>query len=174
LDSVAGGWDLGLLAVWESGTVFFVRSGVQTAGTTAQSFADFAGDRHIGALDRRGDGVYWFSPQEIARFSVPAAGEIGNSGRNAFRGPRFFNTDVSLSKRFRLDVRQSVLFRVEAYNLFNNVNFANPGSSPGNANLSNTVALGKLTSTVGGLTGAPLSEVFGGPRILQLAVRWEF
>src|SRR5262249_12393523 len=33
LDSVAGGWDLGLLAVWESGTVFFVRSGVQTAGT---------------------------------------------------------------------------------------------------------------------------------------------
>jgi len=134
-----------------------------------QSLANFSGDRNAGTVDRRGDGVYWFSAGQIANFSVPAAGEIGNSGRNAFRGPRLFNTDLSLAKRFRITEQQSLLLRAEAYNLFNNVNFANP-----NANLSTPAALGKISSTVRGQPGAPLGEPFGGPRVLQLAARWEF
>jgi len=169
LDALAGGWDLGLLAIWESGTVFLVRSGVQTAATSSLSLANFTGDRNLGAVDRRGGGVYWFTPEQLARFSAPVAGEIGNSGRNAFRGPRLFNTDVSLSKRFRITEKHSALFRAEAYNLFNNVNFANPG-----ANLSPPSAFGKISSTVRGQPGAPLGEPFGGPRVLQLAARWEF
>jgi len=169
LDSLAGGWDLGALAIWESGTVFFVRSGLQTAGTSVQTLANFTGDRNIGAVERRGEGVYWFSPGQVTRFSVPAAGEIGNSGRNAFRGPRLFNTDLSLSKRFPITERHAVLFRAEAYNLFNNVNFANPG-----ANLATPATLGKISATVSGQPGAPLGEPFGGPRVLQLAARWEF
>jgi hypothetical protein len=48
---------------------------------------------------RQGDGVYWLTPQEIGRFSYPAAGEIGTGGRNAFRGPRFFDADISLVKK---------------------------------------------------------------------------
>jgi hypothetical protein len=169
LHSLADGWDLGVLTIWESGTVFFVRSGLQTAATSAQTLANFTGDRNLGAVDRRGDGVYWFSPEQVARFSAPAAGEIGNSGRNAFRGPRLFNTDLSLSKRFKINERHAVLFRAEAYNLFNNVNFANPG-----ANLATPAALGRISSTVQGQPGAPLGEPFGGPRVLQLAARWEF
>jgi Carboxypeptidase regulatory-like domain/TonB dependent receptor len=169
LDSIAGGWDLGLLAIWESGTVFFVRSGLQTAATSAQTLANFTGDRNIGAVDRRGDGVYWFTPEQIAGFSAPPAGEIGNSGRNAFRGPRLFNTDLSLSKRFTITERHAVLFRAEAYNLFNNVNFGSP-----TANLATPATLGKISSTVQGQPGAPLGEPFGGPRVLQLAARWQF
>jgi hypothetical protein len=169
VDAVAGGWDLGVLSIWESGTVFFVRSGLQTAGTSAQTLANFTGDRKIGAVDRRGDGVYWFSPEQLGRFSPPAAGEIGNSGRNAFRGPRLFNTDLSLSKRFHITEKLSVQFRAEAYNLFNNVNFGNPG-----ANLVPVAALGKISSTVRGQPGAPLGEPFGGPRVLQLALRVQF
>ena len=169
LDCLAGSWDLGLLAIWESGTVFSVLSGFQTAATSAQSMADFKDDRNVGALDRRGDGVYWFSPEQIARFSFPAAGEIGNSGRNAFRGPRLFNTDLSLSKRFTITERHGVLFRAEAYNFFNNVNFANPS-----ANLATPASLGKISSTVQGQPGAPLGEPFGGPRVLQIAARWMF
>jgi hypothetical protein len=149
--------------------VFFVRSGLQTAGTSAQTLANFTGDRKIGAVDRRGDGVYWFSPEQLGRFSPPAAGEIGNSGRNAFRGPRLFNTDLSLSKRFHITEKLSVQFRAEAYNLFNNVNFGNPG-----ANLVPVAALGKISSTVRGQPGAPLGEPFGGPRVLQLALRVQF
>jgi hypothetical protein len=169
LDSVAGGWDVGLLAIWESGTPFSVLSGFQTAATSSPSLADFSGDRNIGAIDRRADGVYWLSPEQIARFSAPAAGEVGNSGRNAFRGPRLFNTDVSISKTFPFIERNIILFRAEAYNLFNNVNFANPAAS-----LGMSAALGRISSTVQGQPGAPLGEPLGGPRVLQLAARWEF
>ncbi len=169
LDSLAAGWDLGFLAIWQSGTVFSVLSGLQTAATSSQSLADFAGDRDIGAADRRGGGIYWFTPDQASRFSVPPAGEIGNSGRNAFRGPRLFNTDLSLSKRFTIAERHAILFRAEAYNLFNNVNFANPS-----ANLSAPVSFGRIITTVQGQPGAPLGEPFGGPRVLQLAARWMF
>ena len=168
LDSLAAGWDLGLLAIWESGTPFSVLSGFQTAATASFSLADFTGDRNTGAVGRRADGVYWFSPEQIARFSMPAAGEVGNSGRNAFRGPRLFNADLSLSKRFTIAERHAILFRAEAYNLFNNVNFANPSASLPAA------TLGKINSTVQGQPGAPLGEPFGGPRVLQLALRLQF
>jgi len=104
LDSVAGGWDMGVLGIWESGQAFSVSSGRQTAGDLT-GFAHYTGDRNIGRLDRRGDSVYWFSPEEIRRFSFPAAGEFGSSGRNTFHGPRFFNIDLSLVKRFRLAER---------------------------------------------------------------------
>jgi hypothetical protein len=169
LDSLAGGWDLGLLAIWESGSVFSVMSGAQTAATSSSTFADYTGDRNGGGVDRRGDGVYRFSPVQVAGFSIPAAGEIGNSGRDAFRGPRLFNTDLSLSKRFTIGERHAVLFRAEAYNIFNNVNFGNPS-----ANLNTPASFGMISSTVQGQPGAPLGEPFGGPRVLQLAARWMF
>jgi hypothetical protein len=169
LDSLAAGWDLGLLAIWQSGTVFSVLSGLETAATSSKSLADFTGDRNIGAADTRGGGIYWFTPDQASRFSIPPAGEIGNSGRNAFRGPRLFNTDLSLSKRFTIAERHAILFRAEAYNLFNNVNFANPG-----ANLSAPASFGRIITTVQGQPGGPLGEPFGGPRVLQLAARWQF
>ena len=169
LNSLASGWGLGLLAIWESGSVFSVMSGAQTAATSSSTFADYAGDRNAGGVDRRGAGVYWSSLEDAAIFAIPAAGQIGNSGRNAFRGPRLFNTDLSLSKRFVIAERHAILFRAEAYNLFNNVNFANPS-----ADLSVPNSFGRITTTVQGQPGAPLGEPFGGPRVLQLAVKWMF
>jgi hypothetical protein len=106
---------------------------------------------------RRGDGVYWLTADEVNRFFYPAAGEIGTSGRNAFRGPRFFNVDVSLVKKFRITERHAVSFRAEAYNLFNNSNFAAP-----NTNLATPASYGKIASTV------------GNPRIVQMALRFDF
>jgi hypothetical protein len=36
--------------------------------------------------------------------------------------------DLSLVKRFRFTERESLAFRAEAYNLFNNPNFRNPSN----------------------------------------------
>ncbi len=65
----------------------------------------------------------------MAAFSFPGAGEIGNSGRNSFRGPTYYNVDASLVKRFRLHESQAVTFRAEAYNLFNHAQFGTPSLS---------------------------------------------
>jgi hypothetical protein len=170
LDSMIGGWDLGVLGLWESGAVFSVVSGRRTAGDPLlQSYANYDGDRNIGRVERRADGVFWLSPEEIQRFSFPAAGEIGSSGRNAFRGPRHFNVDLSLVKRFRFKERDSLSFRAEFYNLFNNPNFRNPS-----VNLSIPAAFGRISATASGGPGIPVGGTSGGPRIVQLMLRYEF
>jgi hypothetical protein len=78
----------------------------------------------IGSLDKRGDGVYYFTSAQFAQFSFPNAGEIGNSGRNSFRGPAYYNVDLSLIKKFRVTETSSFQFRAEAYNAFNHTQFS--------------------------------------------------
>ncbi|MBZ5623847.1 MAG: TonB-dependent receptor [Acidobacteriia bacterium] len=157
VDSVAGGWDLGLLTMWQSGRALTYLSGRATGPTTNSGYPNYSGDRNAGRVIRKGDGVYWLTPGEIGSFSFAAAGEIGTSGRNAFRGPRYFDVDLSLVKKFKITEQYAISFRAEAYNLFNNVNFDAP-----NANLSTLATFGKISGTV------------GNARTLQMALRFEF
>jgi hypothetical protein len=156
-DSLINGWDIGLLTFWQSGRTISFQSGRATGPTTGSSFVNYSGDRNIGGVMRKNDGIYWFTEEEISRFSFPAAGEIGSGGRNAFRGPRFFNADLALIKKFDIHDQHVITFRAEAYNLFNNVNFGTP-----NLNLSTPATFGKISTTV------------GNPRFLQIALRYDF
>src|SRR5262249_8195636 len=52
-------------------------------------------------------------------FALPACGKIGNAGRNRFRGPRAFFSDLSLAKNFNFTERMKAQFRFDAYNVFN-------------------------------------------------------
>jgi hypothetical protein len=58
-------------------------------------------------------------------------GTFGNSGRNSFVGPRYFDTDMSLVKNFPLLPRENsrLQFRADFFNLFNNVDFNSPTTS---------------------------------------------
>jgi hypothetical protein len=157
-DKILGGWDLGFLAYWQSGSTFSVVTGRSTGPTTStNTYANFDGDRNFGAIDRRGDGIYFWNNQQKGGFTFPGAGYVGASGRNGFRGPRFFSTDVSLSKNFRVTETHRVTFRAEAYNMTNSANFANPA-----ANISTPESVGRISGTI------------GQPRIVQLALRYDF
>ena len=62
------------------------------------SFADCSGcTRADGAVRDEGGLVWYLDPAERARFSIPGSGELGNTGRNFFRGPSVFNLDFSLA-----------------------------------------------------------------------------
>ena len=169
LDRIAAGWEIGSLGILTSGQPLNISSGVLTGPIsanfgTAGALADYAGtDRGIGKIERFGGGVRFFTPAQFALFSVPAAGSTGNSGRNTFRGPGFFNTDISLVKRFRITEKSAVTFRTEAYNLFNTVNFNAPA-----VNLQTPQTFGVISATP---TGASNQS---GARILQLALRVDF
>jgi hypothetical protein len=52
-------------------------------------------------------------------FTLPACGQIGNVGRNTYRGPRGFYSDMALSKTFSITERYKAQFRFDAYNVFN-------------------------------------------------------
>lgn len=164
LDRIAAGWDLGSVGTWMSGPTMTVSSGLQTAGLSVTTWANYNDtDRDIGAVDKRGDGVFFWTPAERARFGFPGAGEIGTSGRNAFRGPGQARIDLSLGKRFRLSEGHSVSFRAEAYNLLNHANFAPPGLSP-----LTPASFGKISATI--VTTAISSNA----RTMQFALRYDF
>jgi len=51
---------------------------------------------------------------------------IGTVGRNALRGPAYFQLDLSGMKNFAITERITVQFRADIFNIFNHPNFANP------------------------------------------------
>ena len=174
VDRFAAGWEIGSLGIITSGQPLSISSGVLTGPNTTDfgplasnigSLANFSGtDRSFGGVERVGGGVRFFTPEQIALFSVPAPGSTGNSGRNTFRGPGFFNTDISVVKRFRVaGERTFVTFRAEAYDLFNHVNF-----NPPSVNLQTPQSFGQISSTPTG------SANQSGARILQFALRLDF
>jgi hypothetical protein len=160
-DSLLGGWDFGALAIWESGSPMTISSGRTTGPSTNNSWINYGGDRNVGDVLRQGNGVFYFTPAQISTLTdpgnFPLAGSIGTAGRNSFRGPRYFNIDASLVKKFKITEKHSLLFRAEAYNLVNNPNFANPAVS-----IATPQTFGKIAGVV------------ANARILQGALRYEF
>jgi len=53
----------------------------------------------------------------------PQFGAQGDMGRNIFRGPRFMNWDMSLSKSWKLTERVRLQLRGEMFNVLNHANF---------------------------------------------------
>jgi hypothetical protein len=158
LDTLIGGWEAGSLVIWQSGGPFTISSGRNTTYGLVNSWANYTWTRNVGDVVRQGNGAWFYAPNTfVTNFTFPIAGDFGNTGRNTFRGPRYFDTDVSLVKRFRIVENHAITFRVEGYNIFNNVNFANP-----TVTLSTPQTFGKLTALV------------GNPRIFQMAMRYDF
>lgn len=158
-------WIMGLFADWnisahyirESGPRFSVFTDRETLYAGVKSLADFSGSSTaIGKIYNYNKATRWFNEDQIAQFTYPAAGEIGNTGRNAFIGQPYSNLDVALFKNFYVAEKHRLHFRIEAYNLFNQTHFALP-----NADLSSD-DFGKITSTV------------GTPRVLQFGLRYQF
>jgi hypothetical protein len=92
------------------------------------------------------------------KFPVTGGGTIfGNLGRNVLRGPDQRNVDMALIKRTRLGEKATMVFRWEAFNVFNWLNFANPASD-----VSTPSTFGKI------------SAMSVNPRIMQFALKLEF
>jgi hypothetical protein len=98
----------------------------------------------------------YFDTSCFQRLTVAAnAGQIGNEGRNIVRGPGFARTDLSLFKNFDFPGGSRFQFRVEAFNLFNNVRFGQPGGTIG------STSFGQITSA-------------DDARIIQLGFKYQF
>ena len=63
----------------------------------------------------------------------PAYGTLGDATRGMFTGPHFQDVDIALEKMWHFKERYSAQLRIEVYNVFNHVNFAqfsDGGSDP--------------------------------------------
>jgi hypothetical protein len=98
----------------------------------------------------------WFNTACFVRRAVPDTGtRPGNAGRNTVRGPGFARTDLSLFKNIDLSGPHRVQVRIEAFNLFNQTRFGQPGNQISTANF------GRIITSDDG-------------RIMQLALKYSF
>jgi len=127
LDHLIGGWQVSGRYNWGSGRPFTVYSGIFTVSNVTQATANCSGcSRDLGSLVQRNGTNFWFSEEAAAQFSQPAPGELGGTRRNFFIGPRRFQTDISLSKKFRFTETLNFDLRVDAQNLTNTPSFGIP------------------------------------------------
>jgi hypothetical protein len=86
--------------------------------------------RSMGDVDERasifGGVPGYFTAEELARFSQPAAGELGNTGRNYFVAPGRFNLDAALIKRTYFTEKANFELRFEFFNALNHTVFNLP------------------------------------------------
>ena len=73
--------------------------------------------------------LWYYNSDQLAKFSIPAAGSLGNMGRNDFSQPWLKDVDMALLKRFAITERHKLEFRAEATNLTNSVSFGYPTTS---------------------------------------------
>ena len=102
----------------------------------------------------------WLNPNA---FALPDLGTYGTERVNDLLGPRNIQLDLAVSRVFATGGRR-IEARVEAFNVLNLVNLANPVLALNNANF------GKIHV---GTTGAAAGTL-GQPRTLQFALRYEW
>lgn len=163
----AGGLVRTLTKDWQVGLIYQVRSGTALTPSTT-------GDTMLTGINQQrpvivpGVDPYlsdnervWVNPRELQWFNMAAfaqnpAGSWGNVPRGYLRGPGFWNVDLALSRNLPIAEGKRVELRVEAFNLFDTVNWANPNVTLASA------TQGRITNTA------------GDARIMQFAVKYSF
>lgn len=117
--------------------------------------------------------------------SVPTAPRQGNLSRNFFRGFPFFQTDLAVRRSFRVGERTQMQISIEAFNMFNDPNFAPPavklGTVDTNGNFIPQAGFGISPATLaqslqnGAFASGfnPLYQI-GAARSVQLALKVSF
>ena len=116
---------------------------------------DYSGEPLLLNHDPRKNGQNYF---DTGDFSINVLGTAGNARRRFFYGPGSNNFDMALAKNFPFTESKALLFRFEAFNLFNHAQFFGPASVDGDIGSS---TFGKVISASPG-------------RILQAALKFSF
>ncbi len=118
------GWTLSSIAALQSGFPFTPQLGYNPTGSgdTRNPVRPDINPNFKGNL-YPGTPTQYFNP---AAFLTPAAGAIGNLGRDTLTGPNLINLDASLIKSTQITERVRAQFRAEFFNVLNHTNFTTP------------------------------------------------
>ena len=164
LNHAFGGWQLNAITVYQTGGPFSVICGL------AYPRCDFNADGQTNErvnvtstdLGDPSEEEWLAGVLTTADYTLPAQGTLGTQERNAFRGPAYFNTDLSLFKNVRLPwtagSSSTIQFRIEAFNVFNKAHLANPTTAVNNTTFGRVTSLRTNTQ----------------PRVVQIGARFMF
>jgi hypothetical protein len=178
---ILGGWQINPVISRLSGVPFTVNAGGNLAANGSGQTADLVGHFHLthGRPPRTGQtcaqtdpSCHYFDPSVFAAplITSSANAHYGNTNRDQFRGPGYFNMNLSVLRDFKLTERFTMEVRADAFGLTNTPHFANPNfSCPGSATTPGPVAgSGQLCNTgsnnnFGVITGTASPGGFFGP-----------
>jgi len=118
------GWEVAGITTLSGGLPYDIFTALDTAHTGQQQRPDY---NAAGAPLPLSNSRTQTGPN-LGLFSDPAWGSAGNLGRNQFYGPGVNNWDMLLQKTLNLSERVNLQFRAESYNVFNRVQFGQPGN----------------------------------------------
>ena len=138
VSGVLGGWELAGILTARSGLPFTpVISGDQAnTGVTGQR-PNVSGNATLANPTANA----WFN---VNAFAIPARYTYGASGRNILQAQGLTQLDLTLEKRFNINIveRTQLKFRAEAFNLLNHATFSAPNATIGSS------SAGLVTSTL--------------------------
>jgi hypothetical protein len=149
------GWQLNSIVLLQSGFPDEARSGVDNSfSNVGRDHAEYLGGPISITSNRshKSMAAEWFNK---AVFGPNLVGTFGTASKGQFDDPRYFDTDLALVKRTLITKSIALQLRIEAFNAFNNVDFAGPNRTQSSS------SFGQITSAAS-------------PRILQLGTRIEF
>jgi hypothetical protein len=151
--AVLGGWQLNPNVALYTGRPFIVTTDGSSlnAPQNTQVADQIKGD--VQKLGGVGLGSPFYDPSAFAQVKDV---RFGNMGLNALRGPRLFNTNLGLFRKFQVSERIDLQFRAEALNLTNTPTLNQP-----NATVSTPDNFMRVTSTVSTATSPQRTLRFG-------------
>ena len=162
-NQIIGGWQLSPIVNYSSGLPFTLSFGGCAASVPSSAPCYVNGNPgqfHSHVTGFPGNNLSFFDAQPLGQvFTATTLGEIGSIGRNSVFGPHFFNTDLAIQKNFPIHEAMFAQFRMDAFNLFNHINYGSPSG--------NIQSPGSISSGAG-------KDGTSNPRQLQFAVRFQF
>ena len=126
-DVLIGGWTVSGQFIASSGRPMTVFAGTSTLSNVVQTPANCNGcSPDFGSVHDEDGLVWYFTPEERNKFTMPGPGEFSNVGRNYFRGPGSWVAHLSLAKRTRIHGSQILEIRADGTNIFNHPTFGFP------------------------------------------------
>ena len=149
VNTAFGNWQFSFLLSTQNGFPFTPRTGVDASlSGNGQDRPNVVGTPYI--KDR--NTLQWINARA---FVANAPGAFGNAGYNSLLAPGYFNSDVNLTRLFKVRERHRLELRFEFFNVFNHTNFNAPVSGL------NSATFGRIQSA-------------GDPRIIQFAAKYSF
>ena len=154
LGNIIGGWQLGGILRASSGFPLTVTNSLDQS-LTAHGYdrPNVVGGVNSALPSDQRRPAEWFN---VSAFQMNPLGTFGNVGRSTVLGPGIFTIDFSAIKNVQMGGGKNIQLRIEAFNLFNQVNFADPNTNIAQSNWN--VAGANGIPTAGGGSFGTISE----------------
>jgi hypothetical protein len=138
-DLIVGGWQISEVSNWSGGlpyTLGYNESGSNINDGPGDPSQSKKMSTSLSAFNPNSKSRCFFdcpgtTPHSLGdgTFLNPGLDTFGNSGINTYFGPRFFSTDLALTKAFTIWENVVTKFRMDAFNAFNHITAGNPNGS---------------------------------------------